>query len=190
MVSLLEKLVNLNKTRNIHVFLCGLRGSGKTTLLYKSLIKDWNNIHDEIEPTILYHYEELRLNGRCYGIWDFSGDSKVKDIPTYIANQLQVTAVVFVINTMEQPGSVHQEVVDRLQRLNSDDAFKLSLFVVLFNQITSDSENRNLEEMLKTHFSDPDRFTFVTVNALQGMQDQSWLHSLDLIYRHHKKTMK
>ncbi|GIX61949.1 ADP-ribosylation factor, putative [Babesia caballi] len=78
MVSLLEKILSFNKPKNINVFLCGLRGSGKTTLLYKSLIKDLGAVVNELEPTTLYHYEELRVGRKQFGIWDFSGDVTVK----------------------------------------------------------------------------------------------------------------
>ncbi|GBE62712.1 ADP-ribosylation factor [Babesia ovata] len=80
MAGILERIRNFRNQESIHIFLCGLRGSGKTTLLYKSLLNDWEGICNEIEPTTLYHYEELRLRGRCFSIWDFSGDVKVTSL--------------------------------------------------------------------------------------------------------------
>ncbi|EDO05118.1 ADP-ribosylation factor family protein [Babesia bovis T2Bo] len=189
MVSLLGKLVNLTRGKVIHVFFCGLRGSGKTTLLYKSLIKDWVNISNEIEPTILYHYEELWLKRKCFGIWDFSGDSKIKDIPAYVSKLVHVTAIVFLINSVEHPETACNEIIGRLESLYNEESCCNTLFIIAFNQISHELQHYELESLIKNHFSSSGRFHFTTINALDGLADCNWLNCLETIHLHYKNTM-
>lgn len=188
MAFLLKKIESLRRRHNIHVFLCGLRGSGKTTLLYKSLLNGWNNIYDEIEPTTLYHYEELAFDGKKYGIWDFSGDIKVSYIPAYVAQQVQVTAVVFVVDVMDESENGRREVIDRIHKLETEDALGQSLFIVLFNRHShGDHNNSGTEYYIRDQFVGSNRISFFTSNAALGLEDQNWVNVLKLIQFHHKK---
>ncbi|CDR96233.1 ADP-ribosylation factor 1 [Babesia bigemina] len=177
MVGILERIKNFRNRESIHIFLCGLRGS------------DWEGICSEIEPTTLYHYEELHIRGKRFSIWDFSGDAKVKCIPAYVARSVNVAAVIFVVSATEHADSSCRELLDRIRRMDMDDAFSSSLFVILLNKISSGSQYNGLETFLKRQLSDPHRFIFVVVNVLHGLKDAAWLQLLDAIYAHHKKTV-
>ncbi|KAK1936848.1 hypothetical protein X943_001211 [Babesia divergens] len=187
MAFLLEKIANIRKTQNINVFLCGLRSSGKTTLLYKSLMNDWHNICTEIEPTTLYHYEELHFGGMKYGIWDFSGDVKVRYIPAYVARQVQATAVVYLVTGMEHSTTARNEMMDWIHSMERDDAFATSIFIVLFNKISPDEHSHSMEEYMKDNLLNKDRFLFLNVNVTLGLHDPNWVKALEIIRTHYKK---
>lgn len=184
----MEKIATLKRKQNINVFLCGLRGSGKTTLLYKSLITNWQTICNEIEPTTLFHYENLRFDRTEYGIWDFSGDMQVKHIPGYIARQVQVTAVVFLINAMDESEMSRNEIMDRIQTMQRDDAFRASLFFILFNTISMEVDATGMEKYIRSNLSGKENVLFFSFNASLGLHDPAWVKTLQLIHLHHKKN--
>ncbi|KAK1444328.1 hypothetical protein BgAZ_102340 [Babesia gibsoni] len=175
MAALMEKIATLKRKQNINVFLCGLRGSGKTTLLYKSLITNWQTICNEIEPTTLFHYENLRFDRTEYGIWDFSGD-------------MQVTAVVFLINAMDESEMSRNEIMDRIQTMQRDDAFRASLFFILFNTISMEVDATGMEKYIRSNLSGKENVLFFSFNASLGLHDPAWVKTLQLIHLHHKKN--
>ncbi|EAN30701.1 ADP-ribosylation factor family protein [Theileria parva strain Muguga] len=175
----------MKKSSTIHIFLCGLKGSGKTLLLYKTLIPKWENTNSEIKPTPLYNYEELKHNGKTLGLWDFSGDLVVRNIPNFVSRQVEVKGVVFVVNILDMNESKNTEVINWMCSLESESSLSYSRFVVIFNGANDLFRGENYDNFMKK--LEPirsrlgPRIMCKNVNTIKGLDDPGWPIVLDFI---------
>ncbi|KAK2195828.1 bifunctional Small GTPase superfamily [Babesia duncani] len=180
-----ERLSKLKRTKVYHVFLCGLRGAGKSLLLYKTILPGWEHAAAEIEPTVYYHYEEYKRGNKVLGIWDFTGDSKLRDIPRFVCSQIHVFALVFVVNAMDTSDVNNYEIMTFMNSLLQEQSKENSLVILLFNGNSKEMLDEKVAQFqsyidhLKHRYSP--NFSLVRVNAARGLDDPEWQRILDFI---------
>ncbi|VWU51559.1 ADP-ribosylation factor, putative [Hepatocystis sp. ex Piliocolobus tephrosceles] len=144
---------NSQKNKNVpekkyNILILGLSGSGKTTLLYHMFIPEWTNITSYMEPTIAYHYEEIKLlNGRA-GFWDVSGNPIMQNMWPLIYRNVKINAVLYVINIMDLSNESTVENNKLIRFLLNDECLQECCVVLVFNTF---SDVENIEENLKNN---------------------------------------
>ncbi|EKX74417.1 ADP-ribosylation factor, putative [Theileria equi strain WA] len=185
-------LTKFSKSQPIHVLLLGLRGSGKTLLLYKTFLPKWDTAAAEIEPTILYHYEEVKYSNKTLGIWDFSGDPMIRNVPNFMSRQINTSAIVFVVNILDMNDASNREIFEWISLLESEESLLESCFVILLNGTRDIAQGKAFQnfmiqvEQLKSRMGA--RFLCKGINATLALKDPGWVTALDFIISHSSKS--
>ncbi|KYN97361.1 putative ADP-ribosylation factor [Plasmodium gaboni] len=175
--------------KKYNILILGLNGSGKTTLLYHNFIPEWTNITSYMEPTIAYHYEEIKwINGRL-GFWDLSGNPLMRNIWPLIYRNVKVNAILYIINIMDISDECISENNSLISLLLNDECLQMSCIVLVFNtfnevhKIQEDVKNDMLMkykiEDLINHYGN--RIHYLFVDCKNCKMDKGWIELMHQI---------
>lgn len=83
-------------TCNTHIVMLGLDYSGKTTVLYRLKFGQYINA----VPTIGFNCEKIRIQSRCFTIWDIGGQDKLR--PLWKSYTRSTDGIIFVIDSVDE----------------------------------------------------------------------------------------
>ncbi|CAG9477651.1 ADP-ribosylation factor-like protein, putative [Plasmodium vivax] len=169
--------------KKYNILILGLNGSGKTTLLYHNFIPEWTDITSHMEPTISYHYEEIKwINGRI-GFWDMSGNPVMRTIWQLIYRNVKVNAILYVINIMDISDEVLRENNSHISLLLNDECLQASCVVLVFNTFNDvDSVDEATKNQLFVKYKVKDlinhygnRIHHIFVDCKNCKLDKNWI---------------
>ncbi|EUD68686.1 small monomeric GTPase [Plasmodium inui San Antonio 1] len=184
-----DKGKNKTPEKKYNILILGLNGSGKTTLLYHNFIPEWTDITSHMEPTISYHYEEIKwINGRI-GFWDMSGNPVMRNIWQLIYRNVKVNAILYVINIMDISDEILRENNSLISLLLNDEFLQASCVVLVFNtfnDVDSVDEATKHQVFLKYKIKDlinhyGNRIHHIFVDCKNCKLDKNWMGLLQQI---------
>ncbi|CAD2108898.1 ADP-ribosylation factor, putative [Plasmodium vinckei] len=176
-------------TKKYNILILGLNGSGKTTLLYHNIIPEWSNITSSMEPTISYHYEEIKLmNGRI-GFWDISGNTIMRNIWQLIYRNIMANAVLYVINVMDISDEAVTENNSLISLLLNDECLQTSCIVLVFNtfnEVDKVDETTKNELLIRYKIKDlidnyGNRIHHIFLDCKSCKLDKNWMNLIQQI---------
>ncbi|CRG93955.1 ADP-ribosylation factor, putative [Plasmodium gallinaceum] len=180
-----ENRINNKKKsgKKYNILILGLNGSGKTTLLYHNFIPEWTNITSYMEPTISYHYEEIKWINGTIGFWDISGNPIMRNIWKLIYRNVKVNAILYVINIMDISDESTTENNMLISLLMNDECLQASCVVLVFNTFNNvniiDDTFKN-ELLIKYKIKDlindyGNRIHYIFVDCKNCNLDKNWM---------------
>ncbi|VEV57486.1 ADP-ribosylation factor, putative [Plasmodium vinckei vinckei] len=158
-------------TKKYNILILGLNGSGKTTLLYHNIIPEWSNITSSMEPTISYHYEEMR------NIWQL------------IYRNIMANAVLYVINIMDISDEAVTENNSLISLLLNDECLQTSCIVLVFNtfnEVDKIDETTKNELLIRYKIKDlidnyGNRIHHIFLDCKSCKLDKNWMNLMHQI---------
>ncbi|KAI4837126.1 ADP-ribosylation factor [Plasmodium brasilianum] len=175
--------------KKYNILILGLNGSGKTTLLYHNFIPEWTTITSHMEPTVSYHYEEIKsINGRI-GFWDLSGNPIMRNIWQLIYRNVKVNAILYVINIMDISDESITENNLLISLLLNDECLQASCIVLVFNtfnDVNNIDESTKNQQLIKYKIKDlidhyGNRIHHIFVDCKNCKLDKNWMDLMQQI---------